>query len=105
MGVPGTAPAIVSPSDGAQIGPWPRLSGTGGPGSELTIDDLTTGHAIGIASVAPDGTWSLRIAAPLSMGDHILVAGDHRGLSEPVIVTVIAAITHSADAAGSRLAR
>ncbi|KNC90639.1 Ig-like domain-containing protein [Trabulsiella odontotermitis] len=50
----------------------PELSGSGKPGSIVTVMDGTT--VLGSTTVQPDGSWSFTPSADLSDGDHSLTA-------------------------------
>ena len=63
------APAISAPP-AATISPLQTLSGTGVAGDQITLYDGST--AIGTATVASNGTWSL--AVTLALGPHTLTA-------------------------------
>ncbi|WP_035065256.1 Ig-like domain repeat protein, partial [Nitratidesulfovibrio termitidis] len=70
----------------------PTLSGTGEPGSVITIHDGD--EVIGSVTVGEDGTWSFTPDTPLTDGDHTITvtatdpAGNESAPSDPITVTV-----------------
>ncbi|ADU70507.1 Ig-like domain repeat protein [Pantoea sp. At-9b] len=69
----------------------PVLSGSGEPGSTVTVSDGST--VLGTATVGSDGNWSFT-TTPLAEGDHSLTttvtdpAGNTGPVSDPVTVTI-----------------
>ncbi|MER7798386.1 Ig-like domain-containing protein [Microbacterium sp. NPDC096154] len=64
---------ITSPSDGEAVNdPTPPITGTGEPGSTVTviIDDEPVGDVV----VGEDGTWTFTPTEPLADGDHTVEA-------------------------------
>jgi uncharacterized repeat protein (TIGR01451 family) len=76
----GTVVAITAPADGGFTNDTtPTIRGTGEPGA--TVEVRVDGAVVGTATVAPDGTWSLTVPAPLAEGPHAVTvtATDGRG--------------------------
>ncbi len=85
------APAITLPAAGLKVGEPLTLTGTGTPGSTVTVYD---GDAVvGETTVGPDGTWQITLPPPAA-GAHKLVAkllgadGVAQAASAPVELTV-----------------
>ncbi|AWH33928.1 Ig-like domain-containing protein [Stenotrophomonas sp. SAU14A_NAIMI4_8] len=64
----------------------PQLSGTGEPGSTVTIFD--NGQPIGTVLVNLDGSWSWTVAQPLGAGEHQLVVNSGGADSNPFVLNV-----------------
>lgn len=70
----------------------PILAGTGEPGGTITIYD--NGVVVGITTVLPNGTWSIRPDGPLPDGAHSITvvetdaAGNQSAASAPITFTV-----------------
>ncbi len=85
------APAITLPAAGLKVGEPLTLTGTGTPGTTVTVYD---GDAVvGETTVGPDGTWQITLPPPAA-GAHKLVAkqlgadGEAQAASAPVELTV-----------------
>ncbi len=62
------APTVTSPESGSSVNSTPTFTGTGEPGSTVTVMDGTT--VVCTATVDGAGNWSCTAAAPLSDGNH-----------------------------------
>nr|WP_245775669.1 Ig-like domain-containing protein [Saccharopolyspora flava] len=90
------APVITSPAPGSTVdNTTPPISGTGDPGSTVTVYD--NGRPIGTAVVNPDGTWTVTPSEPLACGEHTITATQDDGtravseVSAPVTITIACA--------------
>lgn len=88
--VKSAAPVVfTSPVEGSNIPVRPTVSGTGEPGTTVTVTlDSSDGLRIGATEVDADGRWSLVSSGKLVVGKHVLVAVDSLGSDAQVTVQV-----------------
>ncbi|MHB8876819.1 MAG: Ig-like domain-containing protein [Myxococcaceae bacterium] len=65
-------PVVVGPADGSHTGPTPTVTGTGEPGSTVTV--RVDGSSIGTTVILGDGTWALAVPSSLTAGAHTAAA-------------------------------
>lgn len=86
-------PPVITPPTGPTNDSTPPITGTGEPGSKVTVTD-DDGATVCTATVQADGSWSCSPSTPLPDGDHPLTAtqtdpaGNTSTPSAPVTVTV-----------------
>ncbi|MBO0811006.1 MAG: hypothetical protein J2P23_03060, partial [Microlunatus sp.] len=66
------APVITTPASGTTTTKFPAISGTGLPGTTVTVSDA--GTKLGATTTDGDGNWSLTPATPLRIGRHTIAA-------------------------------
>ncbi|WP_194293017.1 Ig-like domain-containing protein [Streptomyces smaragdinus] len=94
------APVITSPAAGSTTADsTPDITGTGEPGA--TVEVFVDGTAIGVTTVAPDGTWTFTPTTPLADGPHTVTATqtDAAGIVSPVSAPVDFTVDTGAPAA------
>ena len=86
-------PPVITPPTGPTNDTTPPITGTGEPGSKVTVTD-DDGTTVCTATVQADGSWSCSPSTALPDGDHPLTAtqtdpaGNTSTPSTPVTVTV-----------------
>ncbi len=65
-------PTMTKPIDAQTVEPQPLLYGTGSPSAQIFAFEGRNGALLTRTSVNDDGTWSMRMAARLSAGPHVL---------------------------------
>ncbi|MDO5047941.1 MAG: Ig-like domain-containing protein, partial [Anaerococcus sp.] len=81
------SPTVNTPTEGDKT-----VTGTGVPGSEITVTD-PEGNVIGTATVDSEGNWSVDVPAdkPLTEGDTLTVSQTEEGKSPSKITTTVEA--------------
>ncbi|WP_411146276.1 Ig-like domain-containing protein [Streptomyces sp. x-80] len=67
-----TAPVVTSPSEGAQVGLRPAVTGTGIPGAKIELAKANSSVRYGTATVGTDGKWTITVDKDLDVGDNWL---------------------------------
>ena len=65
-------PTMTRPAEAEKVEPQPLLYGTGSPSAQIFVFEGRNGALLTRTSVDDDGTWSVRMAARLSAGPHVL---------------------------------
>ncbi|ALI00396.1 virulence plasmid 28 protein [Pseudomonas sp. FW306-02-F02-AA] len=64
-------PILLDPATGDSVEVQPLLTGTGSPSAQIYVFEGRGGALLARTSVGDDGKWSVRIAEPLSAGQHV----------------------------------
>jgi large repetitive protein len=90
------APVITSVSPIVEGSPNVTVTGTGEPGSTITV--YLDGLNVGTATTDSNGNWSVAIVAPTEPGDHVVAATSTDGADNASTQTTVT-ITVDGDAA------